>query len=150
MMLTADEVLALIPQQRPFRFVDRLLRLDESGAVGEYTFRPDETFYPGHFPQNPVTPGVILMEAMCQTGIVALGIYLLALDQPRELVQRTTTLLTECAVELERVVRPGETVRVTAEKVYWRRRKLKSNVVLTVPDGTRVASGTVAGMGVLP
>lgn len=150
MVLTKEEVLALIPQQRPFRFVDRLLRLDESGAVGEYTFRPDEAFYPGHFPHNPVTPGVILMETMCQTGIVALGIWLLALDQPREVVERTTTLLTECAVELERVVRPGETVRVTAEKLFWRRRKLKSKVVLTLPDGTGVASGTVAGMGVLP
>jgi hypothetical protein len=39
-------------------------------------------------------------------------------------------------------------VRVTAEKVFWRRRKLKSNVVLTLADGTSVAKGTVAGMGV--
>ncbi len=78
-MLTPDEVLELLPQKRPFRFVDRLIRLDENGAVGEYTFRDDESFYPGHFPGNPVTPGVILTEAMCQTGIVALGIYLLGM-----------------------------------------------------------------------
>ena len=58
------------------------------------------------------------------------------------------TLLTEANVEFEAMVLPGDTVRVTAEKVFWRRRKLKSNVVLTKADGTVVARGTVAGMGV--
>jgi len=147
-MLTKDEVLALIPQQKPFRFIDALERLDESGAVGRYTFRPDESFYEGHFPGNPVTPGVILTETMCQTGVVALGIYLLGLEQPREVVERAVTLLTETQVEFAELVRPGDKVTVTAEKVFWRRRKLKSNVVLTLADGRVAAQGTVAGMGV--
>ncbi len=147
-MLTPDEVLELLPQKRPFRFVDRLIRLDENGAVGEYTFRDDESFYPGHFPGNPVTPGVILTEAMCQTGIVALGIYLLGLELPKEAVARTVTLLTETQVEFENMVRPGETVRTTAEKIFWRRRKLKAQVSMTKADGTPVARGTVAGLGV--
>lgn len=147
-MLTRDEVLELIPQQRPFRFIDRLLELDDAHAVGEYTFRADETFYPGHFPGDPVTPGVILLEAMCQTGLVALGIHLLGLELPRAEVAKTVTLFTESQVEFERVVRPGDTVRVTAEKIFWRRRKLKSKVTLVLADGTSVAHGVVAGMGV--
>lgn len=146
--LTVEDVLALIPQQRPFRFIDRILELDEAHIVGEYTFRHDETFYAGHFPGDPVTPGVILIETMCQTGLVALGLHLLGMESPRDEVARTVTLFTECEVEFERVVRPGETVRVAAEKLYFRRRKLKSNVVLTLADGTPVAKGTVAGMGV--
>jgi 3-hydroxyacyl-[acyl-carrier-protein] dehydratase len=147
-MLTPEEVLAIVPQQRPFRFIDRLVSIGEEGATGEYTFRADESFYAGHFPGDPVTPGVILIETMCQTGLVALGIWLLGLEAPREEVARTVTLFTDCAVEFERVVRPGETVRVVAEKVFWRRRKLKSNVTMTLADGTFVAKGTVAGMGV--
>ncbi len=147
-MLTPEEVLAILPQQRPFRFIDRLVELDADHAIGEYTFRQDEGFYAGHFPGDPVTPGVILLETMCQTGLVALGIYLLGLEAPRDEVAKTVTLFTESQVEFERIVRPGDTVRVTAEKVYWRRRKLKSNVVLTLADGSPVARGTVAGMGV--
>jgi 3-hydroxyacyl-[acyl-carrier-protein] dehydratase len=148
MSLTAGEVLELIPQKRPFRFIDRLVRIDENGAIGEYTFREDESFYAGHFPGNPVTPGVILIETMCQTGVVALGIYLLGLEQPKEVLASTMTLFTETQVEFEKMVRPNELVRVTAEKVFWRRRKLKSSVVLTLADGTPVARGMVAGMGV--
>lgn len=148
MTLSSEEVLALIPQQRPFRFIDRLIELSDTRAVGEYTFRADETFYPGHFPGDPVTPGVILIETMCQTGLVALGIYLLGLEVPKEEVAKTVTLFTDCQVEFERIVRPGDTVRVEAEKVFWRRRKLKSNVVLSLANGDSVAKGTVAGMGV--
>jgi len=147
-MLTPQEVLELLPQQRPFRFLDRLIEIDESHAIGEYTFRSDESFYAGHFPGDPVTPGVILIEAMCQTGLVALGIHLLGLEVPRAEVAKTVTLFSECEVEFARVVRPGETVRVIADKIYWRRRKLKSKVALTLADGTPVAHGTVAGMGV--
>jgi 3-hydroxyacyl-[acyl-carrier-protein] dehydratase len=147
-MLTKEEVLELIPQKKPFRFIDRIVSIDAERAVGEYTFRTDETFYAGHFPGDPVTPGVILLETMCQTGVVAMGLYLLGLEVPKEEVARHVTLLTESEVEFERVIRPGEKVRIEAEKIYWRRRKLKSKIVLTLADGTPVARSTVGGMGV--
>jgi len=45
-------------------------------------------------------------------------------------------------------VKPNDTVRVKAKKIFWRRRKLKSDVILELADGTFVAKATVAGMGV--
>lgn len=146
--LTRQQVLALVPQQRPFRFLDELLELHEGGAVGRYTFRPDEFFYAGHFPDEPITPGVILVETMCQTGLVALGLYLLSLELPRDEIGRYKTLFTDAEVDFSDLVLPGDTVTVRAEKQFWRRRKLRSAVRLTRGDGALVASGTVSGMGV--
>ena len=69
--LTPDQVLAMLPQQEPFRFVDHILELDEEHIVATYRFRPEADFYRGHFPGDPVTPGVILLEAVGQVGVVA-------------------------------------------------------------------------------
>ena len=68
-------VLETVPQQAPFRFIDSILELEPDRIVSSYTFRENEYFYSGHFKDNPVTPGVILIETMAQTGVVALGIY---------------------------------------------------------------------------
>src|SRR5512137_2288214 len=73
---TILQILLNIPQQHPFRFIDEILELDEEHIVGAYRFREDEYFYPGHFPGQPITPGVILIETMAQTGVVAFGLYL--------------------------------------------------------------------------
>ena len=148
-ILTPAQILDLIPQQRPFRFVDEILEVDENHIVGRYTFRPDEFFYAGHFPGRPITPGVILLETMGQIGIVALGIYLLCSDRPLEEIRRITTMFAEATnVEFFRPVLPGETVVVRGEKVFWRRLKLRVNVQMTLADGTLVAHATAAGMGV--
>src|SRR5690606_23028335 len=46
--LSHEEILAKVPQQRPFRFIDRIISVDEQRIVGEYTYRQDESFYEGH------------------------------------------------------------------------------------------------------
>jgi 3-hydroxyacyl-[acyl-carrier-protein] dehydratase len=146
--LTPQQVLDLIPQQDPFRFVDEILEIDSDHIVGTYRFRPDADFYRGHFPGNPVTPGVILIEAMAQMGIVALGIYLHALESESD-TAKMMTLFTDADVEFAGIVNPGDRVTITAEKVFFRRRKLRSKVEMNLDDGTIVCSGTVSGMGIL-
>jgi 3-hydroxyacyl-[acyl-carrier-protein] dehydratase len=146
--LTPAEVLALVPQQEPFRFLDEILEVDADRIVSRYTFRPEADFYRGHFPGNPITPGVLLIEAMAQTGVVALGIYLVGSERGRDEVRRVLTVFTDVTAEFSGVVKPGDTVTISARKVFFRRMKLRSEVEMTRADGTLVASATLAGMGI--
>ena len=69
---------SLLPHRKPFLFVDTLLSADETGAIGEYTFTEEKNdFFKGHFPDYPVVPGVVLVEAMSQVAgaaVVARGV----------------------------------------------------------------------------
>ena len=82
--LTPNQVLELVPQREPFRFIDEILELDTEHIVARYTFRADADFYRGHFPGNPLTPGVLLVETMAQAGVVALGLFLASEEMTRD------------------------------------------------------------------
>lgn len=146
--LDGPAILALLPQQEPFRFVDEILEIDDDHIVSRYTFRPEADFYRGHFPGNPITPGVLLIEAMAQTGVVALGISIVARERGVEDVRRVLTVFTDVTAEFSGVVRPGDTVTISARKVFFRRMKLRAEVEMRLGDGTLVATATVAGMGI--
>jgi len=146
--LSGAQVLELLPQQEPFRFVDEIVEVDDDHIVARYTFRPEAAFYRGHFPGNPITPGVLLIEAMAQTGVVALGIYLVARQRGVEEVRRVLTVFTDVTAEFSGVVRPGDTVTISARKVFFRRMKLRADVEMRKGDGSIVATATVAGMGI--
>jgi len=145
--LTPEKILEALPQQDPFRFIDEILEVDSDHIVGVYRFRPEADFYRGHFPGNPVTPGVILIESLAQVGIVALGIYLTALESEAD-TSKMMTLFTDANVEFGGIVKPGERVTISAEKVFFRRHKLRSRAEMRLDDGTVVCSGTASGMGI--
>jgi len=145
--MTPEEVLAAIPQQEPFRFIDTIREIDEEHIVASYTFRKDHDFYRGHFPGRPITPGVILVEAMGQAGVVALGIHLLDRELSDD-ASKYVTLFTDATVDFSGVVPPGAQVEIRGQKVFFRRLKLRSKVEMYLDDGTLVCSGELSGMGV--
>ena len=148
---TMLQILNAVPQQRPFRFIDEILELDEDHIVGAYRFREDEYFYKGHFPGRPITPGVILIETMAQTGVVAFGLYLLMSQNKVSLedAKKLMTLFTLAeAVEFIGMVQPGDRVIVEGEKVYFRMGSLKVHVSMEREDGEPLCSGVLAGRGV--
>ncbi len=147
-ILSPGELLKLIPQQEPFRFIDEIVSVDDNGIEARYRWKEGADFYRGHFPGNPVTPGVLLVECMAQAGIVGLGIYLLVKQEASADLEKIVTVFTDASVDFSGLVRPGDSVRVTAKKVFYRRRKLRSEVEMHLEDGTLVCSGIVSGMGV--
>ncbi len=146
-----QEVLDLVPQQAPFRFIDEIISLDEQQIVGAYRFREDEYFYRGHFPGRPITPGVILIETMAQIGVVAFGMYLLACQKnvmPGQLKGPLSLFSLADNIEFKGIVFPGERVIVKGEKIYMRNGALKVDISMERENGEVVCLAQLAGMGV--
>lgn len=147
---TLRKVLSLVPQQAPFRFIDDILEIDDQKITAVYRFREDEYFYQGHFPDRPITPGVILIETMAQAGVVAMGLYLLLHQgvSVSELEQMTPLFAFADEVEFTGIVSPGETVHIHGEKQYLRKGNLKTRAHIVRENGESICSGVLTGTGV--
>ena len=73
MGLATPEILERIPHRRPFLFVDKILDHEEGKILTSYQVTGEEDFFKGHFPGNPIMPGVILMEAVFQSGALSMS-----------------------------------------------------------------------------
>lgn len=141
--MNVSEIIALLPYQKPFLFVDGIDEISGESITGHYTFKKEEFFYEGHFKNNPITPGVILTECMAQIGLVCLGIYLLKEELESD---NPKIALTSNQIDFYLPVLPEEKVTVVSEKEVLRFNKLKCKVKMFNTKGKLVARGIISGM----
>jgi 3-hydroxyacyl-[acyl-carrier-protein] dehydratase len=106
--MDTEAVKRYLPHREPFLFVDGVTRLEDNLIEAYRDVRPDEYFFAGHFPDNPVLPGVVMVETIAQAGI------LLVLVKRTERAGRDTLFAGIERVRFRRIVRPGERMVITA------------------------------------
>jgi 3-hydroxyacyl-[acyl-carrier-protein] dehydratase len=115
MILDINGIQKILPHRHPFLMVDAILEMERlKRVVGVKNVSPSENYFQGHFPGKPIMPGVLIIEAMAQTG----GVLLL-----QEVPDREKKLLYFVAVDearFRRPVLPGEQLRLEVEVLNWR------------------------------
>jgi len=100
--LTRDQIMELIPHRDPFLLLDEVVELEPGVRChARRTVRPDDFWFAGHFPGNPVMPGVLIVEALAQAGVVT------ALSHPAN-AGKLILFAGIDKVRFKRVVQPGD------------------------------------------
>jgi len=103
----AMDVLAAIPHRPPFLFVDKVTFCDGENIIAERTWRPEEDFYKGHYPNNPITPGVLICESIFQTAAIMLSERVN--NDAENIVGASVPVLARIVnCKFKRMVKPGE------------------------------------------
>lgn len=108
--MTLDAIKSAIPHREPFLLVDEVVEQSDDRIVCRKTFTGQEFWYQGHYPNFPLTPGVLLCEAAMQAGAVLLSKRMMAYDPERvPVVSRMNH------VKFKSMVRPGDTVTLEVD-----------------------------------
>jgi 3-hydroxyacyl-[acyl-carrier-protein] dehydratase len=107
--MSLQEIHAAIPHRAPFLLVDEIVSRDEKQIVCRKRFTGDEWFFAGHYPEQPIVPGVLLCEAALQTG----AIFVAGIAKQTSPGVPVVTRIND--VRFKQLVRPGDTVEITVQ-----------------------------------
>jgi len=139
-VIEIDEIMQMIPHRYPFLLIDRVTEIvPDATAVGIKNVTVSEPFFQGHFPDHPIMPGVLIIEAMAQTSAVLViettgnkadsVVYFMAVDQAR----------------FRKPILPGHTIQLHVEKQHSRGSVWKFRGEARV-DGNLMAEATYTAM----
>jgi 3-hydroxyacyl-[acyl-carrier-protein] dehydratase len=138
MILDVNEIQKLLPHRYPFLMIDGILEMERlKSIVGVKNVTINEHFFQGHFPGKPIMPGVLIIEAMAQTG----GLLLLL-----EIPERESKLLYFVAVDkarFRRPVVPGDQLKLEVKVLHWRGGDFAKLEARATVDGNLCAEATL-------
>lgn len=136
-MMNNIDIQKILPHRYPFLLVDKITEMEEGKSIkGIKNVTVNEPFFQGHFPGNPIMPGVLICEALAQVGAVLL----LSMEENRGKLGVFTGINN---FKFRKQVVPGDTLELSAELVTYRHGMGKANVEATV-DGKTAAKGEIS------
>jgi beta-hydroxyacyl-ACP dehydratase FabZ len=135
-ILDVNEIRRILPHRYPMLLVDRIIELEPERVVGIKNVTGNEPFFAGHFPDFPVMPGVLIVEAMAQTA----GVLVLKSIDNRE--RKLVLLVSIEAAKFRKPVIPGDQLRIEMNVLKRRASVAKMAGTATV-DGVLVAEAEV-------
>jgi len=143
-MIGIQEILNMLPHRYPFLLVDRILEMDiEKRIVGIKNVTINEPFFQGHFPGHPIMPGVLLLEAMAQTG----GVLAMKMAEAMGIDVKTKVIyfMTIDKVKFRKPVVPGDQVRFELDLIKSRS-NIRGFAAKAIVDGAVVAEAELMAM----
>lgn len=122
-----SSIISKLPYGKDFLFVDEIKYIDNYKVIGTYKFDSSAYFYNSHFLHTPITPGVILIEAMGQIGMVSHLIFLNKLHLSK---QNFIPLFSNLESSFYKTIEKGGKIKVIGDKIYFRNNVLKSEIKL--------------------
>ena len=141
-MLDINQIMDMLPHRYPFLLIDRILEFEmNKRIVGLKNVTINEPFFQGHFPGHPIMPGVLLLEAMAQSG----GVLALKSIPAEDVKKKVLYFMSIDKAKFRKPVVPGDQVRFELDLIK-NRGTIKSFKALAVVDGGVVAEAEMMAM----